>query len=358
LGSTKHDQSWRIFNRDSKDYLQVLKEFNKKVDEGQKYEFWDFLSGKMSKAYRCIFYEILEKEQFEVEKEHSIPPQSYLESLKNNCLYRFEGFWAYEFCYGKQVRQFHAEQVSATEQKVTLNYYLGYAPETEDIQETIKNSVASFSETYPGGTTCDLSNQKRSTKIIYFCDSTKDNHILSVTEPSSCLYEIIISTPLICKHPKYKKEIIEDKNPIICLEKPLSEEGIVEAPSKEDKRFSVRSMVENFQQSEKLLNKISKSVEAPWSIKIEKGKTVNGKAAASEIDIEKGDDYIGDTKIDSEDLDMAEFDGDLKVLLDNPLIDKLIRKYLKESEIEDKEVQDEENPDLELVEPEDNDLFQ
>jgi len=359
--SIKHDQSWKILNKDSKDYAHYLKEFNNKVAEGQKYEYWDFLNSRLSRAYRCIFYEMTEKEQLEVEKDHSVSPQFYLEGLRNNCLYRFEGFWAYEFCYGKHVRQFHAEQVSPTEQKVTLNFYLGYAPETEDIQDTIKNSVTTFSETYPGGTTCDLSNQKRSTKIIYLCDTTKESHILSVTEPSSCLYEIIISTPLICKHPKYKQEIAEDKNPIICLQKPLTEEGISESNTKEEKRFNLKE--KKVQTLSKFLqNKDTKVADSfqPLTIKIAKGKII-GKSSENENGLNTEKKTTENFEV--QDFEIVDPQENLKSMLDNPLIDQLIRQYMRENSNEmndnqnDQSDSNDENPDLELVEPEDNDFF-
>ena len=55
---------------------------------------------------------------------------SYLKSLAGTCFYRLEGWWTYEFCYQKSVRQFHQEKVAGTANKpettkVTQDYTLG-----------------------------------------------------------------------------------------------------------------------------------------------------------------------------------------------------------------------------------------
>ena len=48
---------------------------------------------------------------------------SLLESLNGVCLSRHEGWWSYEFCYKKQMRQFHL--VTVTDAKVRGGGWLG-----------------------------------------------------------------------------------------------------------------------------------------------------------------------------------------------------------------------------------------
>lgn len=55
------------------------------------------------------------------------------------------------------------------------------------------------------GTLCDLNNNKpRMTKILYICYAHGKHEIYSLKEISTCVYEIIILSPTICTHPKYK----------------------------------------------------------------------------------------------------------------------------------------------------------
>ena len=54
---------------------------------------------------------------------------SFLESLKGSCFYRLEGWWTYEYCFMKSVRQFHQEKTKKNGKEeltsVTQDYSLG-----------------------------------------------------------------------------------------------------------------------------------------------------------------------------------------------------------------------------------------
>eukprot|EP00966_Prymnesium_polylepis_P151573 3502271-Prymnesium_polylepis.1 len=41
---------------------------------------------------------------------------TYLQPLMGNCFYRLEGWWTYEFCFPKSIRQFHQEKVKSSGQ--------------------------------------------------------------------------------------------------------------------------------------------------------------------------------------------------------------------------------------------------
>ena len=57
-----------------------------------------------------------------------------LEPLGNSCFYRVEGWWTYEFCHKKKVRQFHQEG-----EEIVNEYNLGEfsAKETKNLHDTI-----------------------------------------------------------------------------------------------------------------------------------------------------------------------------------------------------------------------------
>ena len=77
-----------------------------------------------------------------------VPPVAkYLLPLKGTCFYRLEGWWTYEFCYMKGIRQFHQEKVKGAANakagqeatQVTQDYTLGSWP--ADAAESAKPSA-------------------------------------------------------------------------------------------------------------------------------------------------------------------------------------------------------------------------
>jgi endoplasmic reticulum lectin 1 len=54
------------------------------------------------------------------------------------------------------------------------------------------------------GTVCDVNDKPRLTKVLYVCYSHGKHDIFSLKETSICEYEVIVLSPLICQHPKYK----------------------------------------------------------------------------------------------------------------------------------------------------------
>jgi endoplasmic reticulum lectin 1 len=54
------------------------------------------------------------------------------------------------------------------------------------------------------GTVCDVNDKPRLTKVLYVCYSHGKHDIFSLKETSICEYEVVVLSPLICQHPKYK----------------------------------------------------------------------------------------------------------------------------------------------------------
>lgn len=62
-----------------------------------------------------------------------------------------------------------------------------------------------FSVEMGNGTPCVLKqNQARSTSVLYVCHPEAKHEILSVAEVTTCEYEVVVLTPLLCSHPKYR----------------------------------------------------------------------------------------------------------------------------------------------------------
>lgn len=78
-----------------------------------------------------------------------------------------------------------------------------------DIQVPTKNIEGQLTPYFAlemgNGTPCTLKqNEARSTTVLYVCHPEAKHEILSVAEVTTCEYEVVVLTPLLCSHPKYR----------------------------------------------------------------------------------------------------------------------------------------------------------
>lgn len=141
-------------------------------------------------------------------------PDELLEELREQCFVRQEGWWAYEFCYQKKVRQVHRE-----DEKVVQEFVLGqfdaeataaFNRNLSDIS-TLKDprskdaSQRYHAHQYTNGTICDLTNQPRQTEVRFVCSEPRAM-ISSFTEVSTCKYALTVRSPMLCQHPLFQEE--------------------------------------------------------------------------------------------------------------------------------------------------------
>lgn len=182
--------------------------------------------------YRCVLPNIQEKES-NFEEKYEGPSALELISplfVQSSCSYRLESYWTYEVCHGRYIRQYHEDREG---KKVKLQEYtlgrwdeklyersLAAVKEVEKDKHSqipvkkIDNVNLPYVEILMGnGTLCDLNkNKPRQTKVLYVCYIHGKHEVYSLKETSTCQYEIVILSPLVCGHPKYKpKEIGENK---------------------------------------------------------------------------------------------------------------------------------------------------
>ncbi|XP_062346562.1 endoplasmic reticulum lectin 1 isoform X5 [Cinclus cinclus] len=174
--------------------------------------------------YKCLLPLIASGNE-EEEKDYKGPtPGELLEPLfkQSSCSYRIESYWTYEVCHGKHIRQYHEEK--ETGQKINIQeYYLGNMIMKNSLSEPeekanskdgakeipTKNIEGQMTPYYPvelgNGTPCSLrQNLPRSSTVMYICHPEAKHEILSVAEVTTCEYEVVILTPLLCNHPKYR----------------------------------------------------------------------------------------------------------------------------------------------------------
>ncbi|KAL1491163.1 hypothetical protein ABEB36_011803 [Hypothenemus hampei] len=176
--------------------------------------------------YKCNLPNIAEKDEVSSIPYSGPSPLALISPLFSQgiCSYRLESYWTYDVCHGKYIRQYHEEREG---KKVKLQEYIlgkwdekhlerlmekfdadridlkdDFVPETKKIDNI---NLPYFEIQMGNGTACDLNyNKPRTTKVIYVCYIHGKHEVYLLKETSTCSYEIIILTPLLCAHPKYK----------------------------------------------------------------------------------------------------------------------------------------------------------
>lgn len=141
-------------------------------------------------------------------------PDELLEAYKDQCFIRQEGWWSYELCYHKKLRQVHLEGETPVQEFVLGEYdaeaTAAYNRNVSDIS-TLKDprskdaSQRYHAHIYKNGTTCDLTNEPRETEVRFVCSEPRAM-ISSITELSTCKYALTIQCPALCKHPLFQEE--------------------------------------------------------------------------------------------------------------------------------------------------------
>ena len=152
---------------------------------------------------------------------------SFLTPLRDQCMRYLEGWWTYEFCIGKQLRQYHADPQGKVEKEYILGSALHKSPvggsplsasslasmsdedylsHLESLKLDTDASLPYYSESFDHGTPCDVTGGvPRQFEARWSCSAAATStSIRSVKEPSSCRYILELESPLICQHPSYR----------------------------------------------------------------------------------------------------------------------------------------------------------
>lgn len=114
------------------------------------------------------------------------------------------GWWKYEFCYGRHVRQFHKDKNSEVE------LFLGYFSEEAQRQWANTNPdkgarrtgfTSSIWHHYGKGTHCDRTGLPREVDVKLTCTpvTTSGTAVsMYLLEPKTCQYILVVESPTIC----------------------------------------------------------------------------------------------------------------------------------------------------------------
>ncbi|XP_050542123.1 endoplasmic reticulum lectin 1 isoform X2 [Daktulosphaira vitifoliae] len=195
-----------------------------------------YVKSPLGESYQCILPQHDEENRESGSPYDGPSPLELLSPLfsKQACSYRVDTYWIYEVCHGKHVRQYHNEREEKSQKE--QEYYLGKWTvfDSLKLEEELKR-LTTFN--YPGptqtrkieginlpyfqmnmtdGTICDLNGRPRHTNVLYVCYPQSKHNVFSVKETSTCQYEVIVMTSLLCAHPWYKPSN-NDELSIDCL---------------------------------------------------------------------------------------------------------------------------------------------
>eukprot|EP01012_Entosiphon_sulcatum_P013557 TRINITY_DN18783_c0_g1_i3.p2 TRINITY_DN18783_c0_g1~~TRINITY_DN18783_c0_g1_i3.p2 ORF type:complete len:273 (-),score=51.61 TRINITY_DN18783_c0_g1_i3:125-853(-) len=151
-------------------------------------------------------------------------------ALEKQCFLKLSGWWIYELCHRKYVRQYHQDHRNS----VLTEYYLGHGRDSLVSPRKEANLAATgeltfgedingvyFSTMFYNGTSCDLTNQERQAEVRYYCslNSPHPNNYLSVEEGSTCSYIVGFYTQSICYMDEFRI-LPESTAPINCFHLP------------------------------------------------------------------------------------------------------------------------------------------
>ncbi|XP_011699260.1 PREDICTED: endoplasmic reticulum lectin 1 isoform X2 [Wasmannia auropunctata] len=147
------------------------------------------------------------------------PVQNFLSG--KNCLHGGNGWWKYEFCYGRSVVQYHIER-DGTKTIVNLGRFdkqkhldwIAAHPHKKPKPLELRKHLSHF---YSDGSSCDKTGTSRQTEVKLKC---VENHTASpssvslfLLEPKTCEYVLGVESPLICDILEYADEngLLNDK---------------------------------------------------------------------------------------------------------------------------------------------------
>lgn len=142
-------------------------------------------------------------QQFSSSPEDTSIVESFLSG--KTCLTGGTGWWKYEFCYGKYVKQFHIDKFGGKTTIMLGSYneekhkdFLKSHPEKRPKAKTQRKQITHL---YSDGSTCDKTGRHRQVEVILKCleNSQSASQVsLYLLEPTVCNYVLGVETPLIC----------------------------------------------------------------------------------------------------------------------------------------------------------------
>ncbi|KAI7881080.1 L domain-like protein, partial [Lichtheimia hyalospora FSU 10163] len=139
---------------------------------------------------------------------------------KQNCLYYpTPGYWTYEYCHDKHVRQFHLDRNALQGDQRQISAASNSPSQHDHSPITSLRHVGDqryLVQQWTGGTKCDLTGKPRSIEIQFHCDMQANDRISMFQEVATCQYQMTITTPRLCEEMMLASTSHSDVNKIEC----------------------------------------------------------------------------------------------------------------------------------------------
>jgi protein OS-9 len=135
--------------------------------------------------------------------------------LKEFCVIRGTGWWVYEMCWPRQVRQYHAD----AHNRIETEYMLGMGPShkiekgaTDELRYGYSPVHGMYiAARFYNGTACDLTGKQRWTEVRLSCMHEEDESgslgsLVDAIEVETCVYTVNVKHAKLCDIPELRKE--------------------------------------------------------------------------------------------------------------------------------------------------------
>lgn len=119
-------------------------------------------------------------------------------------MFQGTGWWKYEFCYGRHVRQFHVDKDGETSLMLGIfdeNLHREWIKKNPKKRPRKVAGHMQITHLYQGGSICDETGEKRQTEVQLKCveSASMSKVSLFLMEPKMCNYILGVESPLICE---------------------------------------------------------------------------------------------------------------------------------------------------------------
>uniref|UniRef100_A0A5K3F859 Endoplasmic reticulum lectin 1 n=1 Tax=Mesocestoides corti TaxID=53468 RepID=A0A5K3F859_MESCO len=187
---------------------------------------------RSNETYICHFPAIIKDKSIPYTLNSSLHPNSLLSDFfgKYPCIFKVDGYWTYELCHNKHIRQFRAEGAGPQLTRLVKEYYLGRisnpisAPKGTEVEvgdvglKSIRINGKDFpyySVEYDDGTECDLTSAPRKASVLYVCVEESDGELFQISELETCVYQLVVFTRHLCSSPLFNSHKVYS-NPVNC----------------------------------------------------------------------------------------------------------------------------------------------
>jgi len=139
-------------------------------------------------------------------------PADPLKALEGKCTVSKKGWWTYQWCHRKEIRQYHSE----ADGKRSSDWSLGRFDTKDQKQSTVKSQFEPHF--FLNGQKCDENGKRRWSEVHFSCcandesrvgkqaeEEGEEAYIRSIEEPGLCHYKLQVCSKQLCPKPPKRK---------------------------------------------------------------------------------------------------------------------------------------------------------